>query len=174
MTEHGTDEKITIKAAAKALGVTTKTIQRYIGKGLLSKVKQGTRTYLYLSEIRAMLEYRASERGQSMSLVGRRSGAGQTADTITLHRERYESLLIELGELRKQSQFLDEFKAALQMKEDILRDRERDMDQLKTNLEKLEAKDRAREGELERSSTKIRELEAELEQIRALKPWWQR
>jgi DNA-binding transcriptional MerR regulator len=38
------EEKVTVKVASKALGVSERTVQRYLEKGLLSKIKEGQNT----------------------------------------------------------------------------------------------------------------------------------
>ena len=93
---------------------------------------------------------------------------------MTLHRERYENLLIELGELRKQSQFLDDFRKALLAREETVRNKEREIDELKALLKKMEARELEREKEVDTRIKRIEELEDELEKLKALKPWWQK
>ena len=48
------EEKVTVKVAAKALNVSDKTIYRYIKNGRLSKIKEGRRVYILMSEIRTL------------------------------------------------------------------------------------------------------------------------
>ncbi|MGV8073895.1 MAG: helix-turn-helix domain-containing protein [Syntrophobacteraceae bacterium] len=174
MTEQPTDDRITVKAAAEFLGVATKTIHRYIARGSLSKIKEGSRTYLYHSELTEISNQSSFKRDQTKSRSGRISGAGQMLDHVILQRERYESLLIELGELRKQSQFLVEFRGVLQTKDDAIKDRDKEISRLNTEIDRVLLKDKELEIKLSESIAKCAELEAELDRLKTLKQWWQR
>ncbi len=57
---------------------------------------------------------------------------------MTLGRERYEQMLLELGELRKQNQFFMEFKGMLLAKEESIRRLERDVELLGERVRALE------------------------------------
>ena len=169
-----TDTHITIDMAAEALDVSTKTIHRYLKKGAITKIKQGTRTYVPLSEVEALSA--GTSKGQRRTILKeeKRPKSHEALDTVTLHRERYENLLIELGELRKQSQFLDDFRKALLAREETVRNKEREIEELKALLKKLEARELEREKEVDTRIKRIEELEDELEKLKALKPWWQK
>jgi hypothetical protein len=135
-----TEEKITVKAAAHLLEVATKTIQRYLAKGRLTRIKQGTRTLLLLSEVKALSGHPTMGQGRSLTVPKKAVGSGQPGDTVTLSRDRYEQLLLELGELRKQNQFFLEFKGMLLAKEEGIRRLERDVEELRTRVHALEFK----------------------------------
>jgi hypothetical protein len=98
-----TTSKLTLEEAAHILKVSTKTIQRYLAAGRLTKLKVHHRTYLMHGEVADLAVRR--NRGDDDS----RSAADahfDRRDMVTLGRERYEQLLIELGELRKERDYL--------------------------------------------------------------------
>jgi hypothetical protein len=138
MQGHGTEQKISIKSAADLLEVTTKTVQRYLAKGLLTRVKEGTRTLLLLAEVKALKSGLHVGQGPPLKALGKTGGPGQVGDTVTLGRERYEQLLLELGELRKQSQFIMEFKGILLAREEAMHKLEREVEALRARVRALE------------------------------------
>jgi excisionase family DNA binding protein len=96
-----TSEQVSIKVAAKALGVSTKTVRRYLESGKLTKVKDGHRVLIPSDEIRQL----RNELGQGMSIPSQ--------DTITLSIDKYNELLQELGQYKAQAQLMLEYKAEL-------------------------------------------------------------
>lgn len=137
--EVGTQEKVTVQVAAKALGVSIKTVHRYLQSGILTKIKDGQRVYIPADEIR---RFKGTD-GQTVST--------EKKDTITLDLSRYDAMLTELGELRKQSQFLLEYRAEIKSKDDRI---------INQTLE------------LEQTRLRLRELEVELDQVKQRRPWW--
>jgi DNA repair exonuclease SbcCD ATPase subunit len=100
--------------------------------------------------------------------------SGDEADSkggfVSVERERYESLLIELGHLRRTSELLSEYKSALLEKERELKEKERELEEVKEILLEVEWKD----YELEQTQKRLRELETELEHLAAYRSWWKR
>ena len=167
-----TEEKITVKAAADLLEVATKTIQRYLAKGRLTRIKEGTRTLLLLSEVKALSGHPTMGQGRSLRVPKKAVGAGQAGDTVTLSRDRYEQLLLELGELRKQNQFFLEFKGMLLAKEEGIRRLERDVEELRTRLHALELK-RHEEYWADAPHESQATTDQEKTKPKQKKPWWQ-
>ena len=167
-----TEQKITVKAAADLLEVATKTIQRYLAKGRLTRIKEGTRTLLLLSEVKALSGHPTMGQGRSPKVQGKVVGTGQIGDTVTLSRDRYEQLLLELGELRKQNQFFMEFKGILLAKEEGIRRLERDVEELQTRVQALELRKHE-----EYWAGAPQDPQATTDQEKAKpkqkKPWWQ-
>lgn len=106
-------EKVTIKVAARALGVHEKTILRYLAKGRLTRVREGGHTYLLLSEVVALrdgTQVQEQEQGQGNNVSTpestdmHRTGG---ASTVTIDLERYEGLLVRLGQLQERNQILE-------------------------------------------------------------------
>ena len=133
-----TEQKITIKDASHILGVCTKTIQRYLAKGDLTRIKEGTRTLLILSEVKNLKGDSFSGQGRPILSPVKTSGSRQTGDTVTLGVERYEQLLLELGELRKQNQFFMELKGMLLARDEAIQRLARDVEQLRERVHALQ------------------------------------
>jgi len=174
-------EKVTIPVAAKALKVSTKTVQRYIEKGLITKVKEGTRVYVHIDEVRALLN------GQPKI---DKSPRVQEKDRITVDRTHYDSLLVRLGQLEASQQLLLEYKGNLQARDKELSETKSELDQAKTTISKarqelqglLKVKQDAeakavtlldQQKALEARERELRELKAENERLKRLK-WWER
>lgn len=100
------------------------------------------------------------------------SGSDKADDKnmILLDRDRYESLLIELGELRKTSEFLHDYKTALLEKERQLKEKEQEIEEIKEILLETEWKD----YELELTQKEIRKLEAEIQHLKSGRSWWKK
>jgi len=169
---HMTEKKITIKAAAKILGVSTKTIQRYLTKGRLTRIKEGTRTLLLFPEVKVLQGHRSLGQGRPSLTTAESKGMRQTRDIVTLSRERYEQILIELGELRKQNQFFMEYKEVYQAKEESIRRLGLDVEQLRERIRALEMR---KHKELPSAPEDVQESAGERDQAKAKgkKPWWQ-
>ncbi len=167
-----TEQKITINSAAQILGVSTKSIQRYLAKGRLTRIKEGTRTLVLLAEVKAMEDDPLLGQGHPSAGSEKSLGMGQLRDTVTLGRERYEKMLLELGELRKQNQFFLEFKGMLQSKEEALRNLEREVELLGERVRVLEMK---RQKEHTGAPEEVQEPASRRGQAKAKqnKPWWQ-
>lgn len=100
--------------------------------------------------------------------------AGQEANgktnVVTIERDRYEKILIELGELRKLNEFVEQYKRDLEAKQLELKAKDRELEEVKEILLETEWKD----YELEHTQKRIRELELEVERLRASRPWWKK
>lgn len=167
-----TDQTTTIKDAARMLGLSTKSIQRYIAKGFLTKIKEGSRTLLVISELKALLKNPHYGQGRLMGAVALRQGMGQVGDTVTLSRERYEAMLIELGELRTQKQLLLEFKESMPDHEAALHRLEEDLKHLQRRVHALEMNAPAAPTPEERDPQGS-PGETPPPKRRPPKPWWQ-
>jgi DNA-binding transcriptional MerR regulator len=149
-------ERVSIPLAAKALKVSTKTVHRYIEKGQLSKIKEGTRVYVPMDEIRALLS------GQPRV---DKSPHVHEKDRVTVDRTHYDSLLVRLGQLEANQQLLLEYKEGLQI-------RDKELAQIKLDAE---AKAKAlidKQAELEAREKELAEIRAELERARL--PWYKK
>jgi DNA-binding transcriptional MerR regulator len=171
MKGHETGLKTTIKSAAKHLAVSTKTVQRYLARGILTKIKQGTRTYLLMSEVEELnrdlgMRQRTEDRGQRADSLARRA-----RDTVTVDRERYELMLIELGELRRQSMLIDEYRSSLQLNAEAFQGLKQHVERLDARLTALESA-RNEEDAAKPVKSKIRGSEEASKP--AQKPWWQK
>jgi DNA-binding transcriptional MerR regulator len=151
-------EKTTIQAAAKALGVTTKTIQRYLSNGTLTKIKEGARTYILIDEIRTLRQ--GQTEGQKNPVPT--SSRDRDSNTITVNLKDYTNLVQEVGHykgmMEGQTRHLIEYKA--------------DIDQKNKELSETKEKVSAQNKILREAGEKIRELRAEVERLKI--PWWRR
>ncbi len=170
------DRLISIQTAAERLGVSVKTIQRYLAKGHLTKVKLGSRTYLDPIELdpkrlpllrKTVLQNRDTD---SHSKDMRTS----SWDVVTLTRARYETLFIELGELRKQNEILLAERSQSESRLADMAQRERELDLALARLKSDETRTSVMESELATARERIRELEEQLSRFQAQKQWWQR
>lgn len=168
-------EKCTINSAAKALGVTTKTIYRYLSNGTLSKIREGSRTYILIDEVRK-LRSNMSETVKNDVLTD--MGHSDT-EKITISLKQYTDLIDELGQYK--NQVSGQAKYLLEYKED-LQTKDKELEAVKSalaanNAELIEAKEtinKAR-GELKRlfdTQRELKDLRAEIERLRL--PWWRR
>jgi hypothetical protein len=172
MEGHVTDKKITVKAAAKILDVSTKSIHRYLAKGRLTRIKEGTRTFILLHEVKALQGHTILGQGRPVLSAKKTCGTGQVRDIVTLSRERYEQILIELGELRKQSQMFMEYKEVQLAKEEVFRRLRLDVEKLSERISTLEM---SKFKEFSGGPEGTQEAPSERDQSSAKrkKPWWQ-
>jgi hypothetical protein len=172
MKRQKTEQKITIKSAAQILGVSTKSIQRYLAKGRLTRIKEGTRTLVLLAEVKALEDNPSLGQGRLSAGAGKIVGMGQVGDTVTLGRERYEQMLLELGELRTQNQFFLEFKGMHQAREEAFRNLEREVELLGERVRALEMR---RQKEHPGAPGAVQEPASGRGPSKAKqkKPWWQ-
>lgn len=133
-----TEERVTIRVAAKALRVSTKTIRRYLEKGILTRIKEGPRVYVLSEEIHRILS------------THRQDFSTEKQSTITLTVSKYEELLKQLGELQKQAEFLFEYRAMIQTKDEQLKEKHQQVTELQGQLREAERKAAFWEGEAKR------------------------
>jgi hypothetical protein len=181
MSGQETGERVTIKRAAEMLLMTEKTVQRYLARGLLTRIKEGNRTYLLASEVEAISQTQAGIAGQTR--FGQTPGFKKPPerDVVTMDRNRYEALLIEVGELRKQVELLLEYRSMFQATHEVGRNKERELEDLRARVRVLEAESAekkarlvTKEEQILARDERISELEAELGQFASQKPWWKR
>ncbi len=146
MIEELTQSKATIQEAAKALHIDRKTIYRWIEKGLLSKVKEGNKTFVILEEVKTICD-----KGMSQDATKLEADSVANTNIVTLDRPHYEGLLIKLGQFEAERRYLLEYKEGLEAK---------DKELSKTKERLIEAEQRAKE------------LEAEVSRL--IRPWWKR
>lgn len=104
-------EKVTLAVACKALGVSRKTIYSYVEKGLLRLTKEGSRSYIAADDIKALRSEKLSP--ETVTKVTSRVTPAVT-ETVTLHRNEYDSLIARNAWLEAQSERLIEYKGELE------------------------------------------------------------
>ena len=174
MEEKQSAEKTTIQAAARCLGVSTKTIQRYLAKGLLTKIKDGAKTFVLTSEIDALAAPDLTGQKHERPRILPRLQKGLPRDEVVLEREHYESLLIELGELRKQKEYALEFKTALNILQDKLSTVEDNLTEAERRLKSAELSLSTMERKLSEAVQGGFERETDSKSPKGPKPWWQK
>jgi DNA-binding transcriptional MerR regulator len=135
-------EKCTIPAAAKALGVSQKTIYRYLNNGTLSRIREGKNTYIMVDEVRTL----RTDMSVSPNEAVRTNHTDTDRNTITINLTEYKELLQEVGhykgQLEGQTRNLLENKAIIEGKDKVILDqqsaleqRERELSDLRRELE---------------------------------------
>jgi len=165
------ETKISVEEAASLLGISTKTIQRYLASGLLTKVKVRHRTWLLKSEVEELGRTRSSRKSGEAARSALQAAA---TDVVTISRARYESLLIELGELRKECELLAAAESRRRELELALRDAEAELTRTRMLLDQR----REPAGNVTEVHENGRPIPPEPPgKARATptrKPWWQR
>lgn len=129
--DNKADGSVNIQVAAKALGVSTKTVQRYLEKGLLTKIKDGHKVSIPIGEIKNLREKIQIDNGQTEKDTNKKS--------ITIDLDKYDQLMTELGELRHKSQLLLSYLSEIKTKDERITERERDIVELESKNKQLEA-----------------------------------
>jgi len=139
MKKASKEQKVTIKAAAKALGVSKGTVIHYLNNGRLTRIKDGAQVYILMDEIRAL---RDPAPASQVTPPVRPSSDGDGA-TVSLDRGHYEELLTRLGQLESENKDLLKYR-------DSMVDTKAALNQKEKNLQQAEAKLHMMEEELRR------------------------
>ncbi|UCG12131.1 MAG: helix-turn-helix domain-containing protein [Deltaproteobacteria bacterium] len=123
-------QKVSIQVAAKILGVSRGTVIRYMDRDRLTRIRESSRVYVPMDEIRNL---RASRKKSGGSGPGR-TAHGDIKATVTLERDHYEELLTRLGQLESENQHLLEYKNDLVDIKTALVDREKDLGEVMAKL----------------------------------------
>jgi len=97
---QGGQQQVNIKTAAKYLKVSEKTIMRYMSKGILSRVREGARTFVLIDELRGLRTRTEKEQKRTKT----------KEETIFLSKTSYNELLSEVGALRERCNNLLEYR----------------------------------------------------------------
>jgi excisionase family DNA binding protein len=139
MKKASKEQKVTIKAAAKALGVSKGTVIHYLNNGRLTRIKDGSQVYILMDEIRAL---RDPDQSSQITAPVKPSSDGDGV-TVALDREHYEELLTRLGQLESENKDLLKYR-------DSMVDTKAALSQQEKNLQQAEAKLHMMEEELRR------------------------
>ena len=115
MTGSQSQEKVTIKVAAKALNVNRRTIYRWISKGMITKIEENKKSFVATDEIRALRNKSNDKMPQRQNHYAPQNN--KSSDTVTLGMTHYESMLIRLGQLENEKALLLEYKGDLEKKD---------------------------------------------------------
>jgi excisionase family DNA binding protein len=165
-----TTRKLTVEEAAHLLKISTKTVQRYLAAGRLTKLKINHRTYLMHGEVMDLAVKRRHGHHEDHSCT---NAQPDHRDTVTLGRERYEQLLIELGELRKERDYLLAAQKARHDLNLLLESKDAELKELRRLLEKAQAGSAGRESAPPKPALSHTEQERNRDSG-PQKPWWHR
>lgn len=168
--DRDTGPKVSIEEAASLLGLSTKTIQRHLASGLLTKVKVHHRTWLLKSEVEDLARSRRAKTDRESAGTAFPTA---TTDIVTISRSRYESLLIELGELRKTCEILAAAEAGRQELELALRAAEAELAHTRKLLNQSRNGRGTAEGESGHDHPDRPEPGSK-GRLPTRKPWWQK
>lgn len=136
MSEEKSQEKVTINLAAKVLNVDRRTIYRWMDKGVLSKIKEGKKTYILMDEVRTLRDKSATDdKSHNVSQF-----RGTNKDTVTVDRSHYEALLIRLGQLEVKEKNLLEYKTGLEEKDKELKITRERKEKLEDEMERIRSR----------------------------------
>lgn len=95
-------ERTSIRTASRFLGVTEKTVTRYLKVGELSKIKEGRRTFIPMAELRELRKKREKQKEEVQKKTIK-------DEKLIVSRQNYHKLLEELGELKEKCRYLLEY-----------------------------------------------------------------
>lgn len=142
---------LTIEEVAKTLGVSARTIHRYIRKGLLEANKVGTKLYISEDSLRHFDKLSDDIVDSNLSQI-------DIVKHVVIERQEYQGLLTRLSQLETERLYLIEHKQTSEAKEEQLREQDK-------NLALME-------HQLKEAEEKIKALETNIDRLK--KPWWKR
>lgn len=123
-----TTQKLTLQVAAKALDVSVRTVQRYIDKGLITKVKEDGKVYVIADEIRGLKKKLEATNDTTDDR------AKSVKTTVTVDMSYLEGLLVQIGEMKEKQRLLLEYRDDIRQKELSLLSKEQELTQTKAAL----------------------------------------
>ena len=141
------EEKVTIQAAAKALGVSKGTIVHYLNNGSLSRIKEGSAVYISTEEINKLLETRgdpgviapkAQVAKRKHVVVTKVKSSEGDGTTVTVDRNHYEEILTRVGQLELENRNLLVYKDSMVKTKSVLNDKERELQKVRAKLHMME------------------------------------
>ena len=139
-------EKVTIRGAAKALGVSKGTIITYLNKGLLKRIKQGGNIYILKDEVKAL---GSPDRRLHVSASVHGSGESDRMASVPDDKGGSKKPLAGFGLVETDRQYLPECKTALESKD-------KELETLKFQVNNLKRKLEIQAGKLERTEKVLR------------------
>ncbi|MBZ4659969.1 MAG: Helix-turn-helix domain [Desulfacinum sp.] len=134
--------RMTVKAAAKALGVSCEVLEDYLARtGKLEEIRRGRRVFIPAEEVRALMERHRppEEEAPDADAVPPEatSRAPSPSQTPSAAPEQDPLLMEELGRLRYQASLLERVRAELAEKDALLLEKEARIARLEIELEFL-------------------------------------
>ena len=147
MKKVSSEEKVSIKVAANALGVSKGTVVHYLNNGKLSRIKDGSTVYISTDEINRLLEAKeasaaitpkakaAESKHVVITKVKTSEGDGTT---VTVDRNHYEEILTRVGRLELENRNLLAYKDSMVKIKSLLSDKERELQEVTAKLHMME------------------------------------
>ena len=147
MKKASSEEKVSIKVAAKAMGVSKGTIVHYLNNGKLSRIKEGSTVYISTVEINRLLEAREDSavitpkakipESKHVVVTKVKSSEGD-GTTVTVDRNHYEEILTRVGRLELENRNLRVYKDSMVKIKSVLNDREKEVQEVTAKLHMME------------------------------------
>jgi predicted site-specific integrase-resolvase len=133
MTEKNipTSERLELKTAAKALSVSVRTVQRYIERGLLTRVKERGRIFVIPDEVKILKKKLAIEGKTTATKLEKK------VSTVTIELSYLENLMKKLAQLEEKQKFMLTYQEDLQKKDMTLKEKELSLVEKETEIQKL-------------------------------------
>jgi excisionase family DNA binding protein len=141
------EEKVTIQAAARTLGVSKGTVVHFLNNGKLTRIKEGSAVFVSMDEIETLLETETEPGVITPEVKAAKSEAVSTAEskiddsggtTVTVDRAHYEELLTRVGQLEVEKENLLVYKKNMVETKGALSHKEREFQQTKAKLHLME------------------------------------
>ena len=147
MKKASSEEKVTIKVAARTLGVSKGTIVHYLNNGKLSRIREGATVYISTEEINRLLEVRADPAVNTPearvaksndAVVTEAKSRESDGTTVIVDRDHYEDMLTRLGRLELENRNLLVYKDGMVKTKSVLNDREKELQKVTAKLHMME------------------------------------
>ena len=147
MKKASSEEKVTIKVAARTLGVSKGTIVHYLNNGKLSRIKEGATVYISADDINRLLETKedsavitpeARVAKSKDAVVTEAKYKESDGTTVSVARDHYEEMLTRLGRLELENRNLLVYKDGMVKTKSVLNDREKELQKVTAKLHMME------------------------------------
>ncbi|SMC16673.1 hypothetical protein SAMN02746041_00137 [Desulfacinum hydrothermale DSM 13146] len=132
--------RMTVKAAAKALGVSCEVLEAYLAEtGKLEEIRRGRRVFIPAEEVRALVEQarHPEDAKEEEAQEAKPAPPPLEAQAPPASSQTGAQLHEELGRLRAQVALLERYRAELTEKDTLLMEKEARIARLETELELL-------------------------------------
>jgi excisionase family DNA binding protein len=170
-----TNEKASIQVAAKALGVSAKTIQRWVKSGKIQSIREDNRVFIPVDEIRTRLqEQRAGvadidqDKKEDVQTI-RGHDEAKSIDVIPITRTHYEGLLTRLGQLEANQQLLLEYRAGIESRDKALEQAKGNISAQAQEIATVKSALATNTTELEEARSTITKARSELQRLLEIK-----
>jgi chromosome segregation ATPase len=127
-------ELSSIKVAARTIGVTTKSIDRWLKDGTLTKIEEGRRVYIPTKEVLQMRDRRLKKK-KATSTIFKETQNPEPNKTIAIDAKEYKDLLESHGQLRG---LLEAHSTRLLEYKGIMEQKDKEITSLKTEIDQVE------------------------------------